>query len=124
MYSDPSGMFALAELVTCTSVGEILTKSVGFILLNALKSAVAGAVLGAVDSVLGGNDFTTVVQDTLKGAVCGAILSALISSLVCIGVVFAQAVIALKVLRVVFLAYGLYATKLSYDEGNLKQAVF
>ena len=101
-YSDPSGMFALAELVTCTSVGEILTKSVGFILLNALKSAVAGAVLGAVDSVLGENDFTTVVQDALKGAVCGAILGALISSLVCIGVVFAQAVIALKVLRVVF----------------------
>ena len=124
MYSDPSGMFALAELVTCTSVGEILTKSAGFILLNALKSAVAGAVLGAVDSALGGNDFTTVIQDALKGAVCGAILGALISSLVCIGVVFAQAVVVLKVLRVAFLVYGLYATKLSYDEGNLKQAVF
>ena len=123
-YSDPSGYFSLGELVGCTSVLEVLTKSAGFIMLNAIKGAIAGAVCGAVDSILGGNSFSDVFKDALKGALFGALIGAAISALTCLGVVYAEAIIILQIFRGSFVVLGVLGVYVSCNEGNVLQAVF
>ena len=124
MNVDPSGYFTLSSLVTCSSISQILSKSYGFILLNALKGAIAGAIFGAIDSILGGNNLSQVFKDTITGALWGAALGAAISALACLGVVYSEAILALQISRGVFIVYGGYATYISAKEGNTLQAVF
>ena len=123
-YSDPSGYFSLGELVGCTSVLEVLTKSAGFIMLNALRGAIAGAICGAVDSILGGNSFSDVFKDALKGALSGALIGAAISALTCLGVIYAEAIIILQIFRGSFVVLGVLGVYVSSNEGNVLQAVF
>ena len=124
MNIDPSGYFTLSSLVTCSSISQILSESYGFILLNALKGAIAGAIFGAIDSILGGNNLSQVFKDTITGALWGAALGAAISALACLGVVYSEAILALQISRGVFIVYGGYATYISAKEGNTLQAVF
>ena len=124
MNSDPTGFFSLGELVTCTSISDVFRHSAGFIALNALRGAIAGAVIGAADSILGGNEWSEVWKDALLGAASGAGIGVLISALACLGVIYPAAITALSIFRGIFLVSGGIATYISYNEGNIFQAVF
>jgi hypothetical protein len=122
--TDPSGYFSLGEVVSCQSIMQVLSKSWSVIVLNAIKGAIAGAVLGAVDSILGGNSITQVFKGALKGALWGAALGALITTLACLGAVYAWAIFALQVCRGIFVVLGLFGAYVSAKEGHPLQAVF
>ena len=124
MYTDPTGYVSLGELVTCTSISEVFRHSAGFIALSALKGAIAGAVIGAADSILGGNEWSQVWKDALLGAAGGAGIGILISALACLGVIYPAAITALSIFRGIFLVSGGIATYISCKEGNILQAVF
>ena len=124
MYTDPTGYCSLGELVTCTSISEVFRHSAGFIALSALKGAIAGAVIGAADSILGGNEWSQVWKDALLGAAGGAGIGILISALACLGVIYPAAITALSIFRGIFLVSGGVATYISCEEGNILQAVF
>ena len=124
MNTDPTGYFALGELVTCTSISEVFSRSVGFLALNALKGAIVGATVSAIDSILGGNEWSEVWKRTLLGAASGAGIGIIISALACVGVVYITAMIVLSIFRGIFLISGGVATYVSYEEGNILQAIF
>lgn len=123
-YTDPSGYFSLAELTTCTTASQILSSSWKFITFSTIMGALTGAVFGAVDSILGGNDFSKVVQDSLKGACSGAIFGCVISALACFSVLYPQLIIGLQIFQKATLILNGAGVIISLKDGNSAQAIF
>ena len=123
-YTDPSGYFSLPELSAGMTMSQVLSSSWKFIGLNTLIGSLTGAAVGAVDSILGGNNFSTVLQDAFKGLWQGALFGCVLSSLTCFATISPICMTLLCASQKLLLVSGTVGVAISAEEGHPAQAIF
>jgi len=123
-YTDPSGYSPLPTLAIGMSISQIISASMPFIKVSTLIGAASGALIGGIDTILGGGDFGDILKDALKGLGAGAALGLLLSTLMCFAILYPIALVALQACQVILLVYGSIGVIVSIKEGNIAQAVF
>ncbi|MBE5871743.1 MAG: hypothetical protein E7294_10865 [Lachnospiraceae bacterium] len=123
-YSDPSGYMSFPQLSAGMTINGILSASWRYIVGNVIAGAVIGATCGAIDSILGGNDFSQVVKDAFAGFGVGALCGCVISALACYAVIAPICMAALEVFRGIILVSSGVSVYISAKEGNVSQAIF
>ena len=123
-YTDPSGYSPLPTLAIGMSISQIISASMPFIKVSTLIGAASGALIGGIDTFLGGGDFGDILKDALIGLGVGAGFGALLSTLMCFAILYPIALVALQTFQVVLFVYGSIGVLVSIEEGNTLQAIF
>ena len=124
-YVDPSGYsYTLPGLSASMTMSQILSASISFIKVNTLIGGLVGALVGGIDSALGGNDLGQIWKDALKGFGTGLSLGLLISTMMCFAVKYPIIVAALHIFRGACLVMSGVGVYISLEEGNVAQAIF
>jgi RHS repeat-associated protein len=119
-YTDPSGYFSLPELTVSMTIMDCIK----FTAFSAIVGAVTGFVFGTIDSLLGGKGLGEALLDGLKAAGWGALIGAAIGALMCFATYYAWAITVLQVARYAFLVWGAVGVGISIYEGHPAQAIF
>ena len=123
MNIDPSGYCSLPELSTDMTALEILGASIKFISISTIVGGFVGALLGGIDSALGGGGFKEIWKEALMGFGIGLALGAVLSTLMCFSVICPILLVIVQVFRVVLVTLGMVGAIVSCLEGNIAQAI-